>query len=650
MNQLFRKRFEWLSVGLCVLGIVLAGCAGDNKSVAIDGDADTAENETGGEIPGETEEDASEEDSIDIDTDTETDAEADMEPDILEEAEVETEPEPETDIGPEADPDPEPEPEPETEAEPECITAEPFDYTCDMQVPETCPGGMCVAGFCVGPVLNPDRYVDCGNGTCDPCENADVCPADCGESPVMTGTKDYDNDTTITVWVHGFYNKSASEIESMVYGESRGCSGILEEFSTYGINRPCGDTPEGEQLPNHLDKIEYYGAVPAPWFTQNDIDEIEQYSWEGIESLDRYSLILAKFIRHKLTVSGATHVNLTCHSMGCLVTRNMIEHDLEGLASENRFVRWTTSAGVIAGARLARLYDNPTVRDTAALFGLALADFVIMNPDYVMDHVAAWDHNLYQGNNPLFADMILHHTASCDTHIAEALNIELLELNNPTKEPNDGIMYTFDTYFHYQKPEVALHTPDMREVQPTHSFLYVDHMTNPDTDGVALLMTANTFHRRKVRIRLQEIRLWDDRENHAAFDGEHGTAPAEVVVTSKVRFNPYVLETFGKDVLVHDDQIDYRTPYMLVQDMSQVLQPNLPVFEGPVLDEMTQIQVDMKVMEVDQYDRFGLAEWLINPNVELVGFNGLIDLSDQTFEVSSDFATITISVEVLNMY
>ena len=643
MAQLFRMRSGWFLFGLCLLGSLLAGCAGDNKSVTIDGDVDIAEEGDTGEIPVEGEDEIAELEEI-----IDAEAIAETEPDIPEEAEaepeLEAEPEPEADIEPETDP------EPENEAEPECIASEPFDYTCDMQVPATCPGGMCVAGFCVGPVLNPDRYVDCGNGVCDPCESAAQCPADCGEAPEMTGTKDYDNDTTITVWVHGFYNKSASEIASMVYSESRGCSGILEEFSTYGIDRPCGDTPEGEALPNHLAKIEYYGAVPAPWLSQDDIDEIEQYSWEGIESLDRYSLILAKFIRHKLTVSGATHVNLTCHSMGCLVTRNMIEHDLEGLASENRFVRWTTSAGVIAGARLARLYDNPTVRDTAALFGLALADFVIMNPDYVMDHVAAWDHNLYQGNNPLFANMIMHHTSSCDTHIAEALNIELLELNNPTKEPNDGIMYTFDTYFHYQKPDVALHTPEMQEVQPTHSFLYVDHMTNPDTDGVALLMTANTFHRRKVRIRLQEIRLWDDRENHTAFDGEYGTAPAEVVVTSKVRFNPYVLETFGKDVLVHDDQIDYRSPYMLVQDMSQVLQPNLPVFEGPVLDEMTQIQVDMKVMEVDQYDRFGLAEWLINPNQEMVGFNGLIDLSDQTFEVSSEFATITISVEVLDMY
>jgi len=630
---------------ITVFCAAIMACAGGNSSIVIDGDTEPV-------IDGDMEEDAEAAGESPEELEQSAEQEADTEPDLPAELEPENEAEEdmESEADAEADDEPEIEPEEEQETEQECITNDPFDYSCDVTDPSTCPGGMCIAGACVGPVLNPDRWVDCGNNICDPCETAEQCPADCGEPPVMTGEKDFENNTTITVWVHGFYNKSASEIESMVYGDTRSCSGVLGEFSTYGMNLPCGNTPQGESQPNHLAKIEYYGGVPAPWFTDDDIQEIEQYSWEGIESLDRYSLILAKFIRHKLDVSGATHVNLTCHSMGCLVTRNMIEHDLEGLASENRFVRWTTSAGVIAGARLARLYDNPTVRDTAELFGLALADFVIMNPDYVMDHVATWDHNLYQGNNPLFGNMIMHHTASCDTHIAEALNIELLEISNPTKEPNDGIMYSFDTFFHYQKPGVAFVAPNEQEVQPTHTYLYVDHMTNPETDGVALLMTANTFHRRKVRIRLHEIRLWDDRESHAAFDGEHGTAPAEVVVTSKVRFNPYVLETFGRDVLVHDDQIDYRTPHLLVQDMSQVLQPALPIFEGPVLDEMTELHVDMKVLEADQYDRFGLAEWLINPNLELISYNGQIELSNQTIELSSEFVTILISVEVIDMY
>lgn len=137
------------------------------------------------------------------------------------------------------------------------------------------------------------------------------------------------------------------------------------------------------------------------------------------------------YIRHKLDQTGATHVNLACHSYGCLISRYMMENNLLGLAGENRFVRWFTSAGVIAGARLARLYDNDSVREVADLFGIGQGDFVVMNPNFVMDEAATWDHRIRAANSPYLGNMLIHHACGTDPRVAQALNITLLDLNKP---------------------------------------------------------------------------------------------------------------------------------------------------------------------------------------------------------------------------
>jgi hypothetical protein len=532
-----------------------------------------------------------------------------------------------------------------------CSSSGIFDYSCEAGNPDTCPGGMCVLGLCIGPVLDPDRWADCGDDSCGQCETEELCPADCGQPPEMSGEKEYDNDTTITVGVHGFYNKSPDELAQKIYGEAESCSGLIGDIEDYGItDLPCGNTPDGRLAPNQRVAVEYYGGVPADWLTQEQIDEIEQYPYEGTGALQRYGLIVAKFIRHRLDISGATHVNLACHSMGCLIIRHMIENNLEGLAAENRFVRWFTSAGVLAGAQLARLYDNPTIRDGAQLLGMELNDFVIMHPDFVQDITTVWDHKLHAGNNPLLAGMLIHNACACDPHIAEAIGIALLDLNNPDDEPNDGIMYTADEYFHSQNPEASFVTPNQEVLAATHSLVYVDHMTLPNSDAAALKATATLFHSRKVFITLDEIELLNDRENHEPFDGEQGDPPAEIIAQSQIRYNPYILNTFGKDILVHDDQLEYRTSEMFTQDQGTTLQPGLTIFEGPIFDEMDALSLDLLILEVDWYPRRNVHEYILDYHEGLIEFHGQIQLSDNVIELENEFVKVWLKVDVVQLY
>jgi len=537
-------------------------------------------------------------------------------------------------------------------AAPDCPAPAPMDYSCDDKNPmETCPGGYCLAGMCIGPVLDEDPWKDCADGACMPCESAAKCPVDCGAAPEKTGEKEYDNGTTITVWVHGFYNKSPDEMADDVYGKDGGCGGVLDMAPSFGVTRPCGNTPAGGTAPNQFARVEYYGGVPDSWLTAGDIAEIEQYPYEGGPlGLQRYGLVVAKFIRHKLDVSSATHVNLACHSMGCLICRYMIENNIENLAAENRIVRWFTSNGVLAGARLARLFDNPSVQAGAQALGLELSDFILMNPDYVQATACWWDHKLTEGNNPLFSGMLIHHACATDPKIAEAFGIQLLDLDNPGAEPNDGIMYTFDEFFHSQYGAAAFITPNGDIIESTHTYGYFDHMTLPETEGAGLLATAGLFHSRKVVVKLAQIELLDDREADNLFDSEHGTAPADVSWSVKVRYNPYVLETYGKNVLVHEDKPDHRSAPLFQQSQGQILVPGLVLFSGPVLDGMEALHLDFDLLEMDWYPRFGVGEWVFDPDQSLATYVGGIPLQDGVIDVVSEYAKLKLEVRVYQMY
>jgi hypothetical protein len=534
----------------------------------------------------------------------------------------------------------------------DCEALAPFDYTCDLAKPSSCPEGLCVLGICIGPKLDPDKWAACGDGTCEPCEEGGACPADCDPPPALTGEKIYDDPDTITVWVHGFRNISAEEQEKTVYGSDDGCGGLFDDMKDFGFSATCGSTPEGAASPDHVVKVEYFGTIAPDWMSPDDIAEVEAYAWDSPQALQRYALIVAKFIAHRLEISGAKYARIACHSMGCLLTRHLLENDYEGLASGQRIVRWASSAGVIAGARLARLYDNPQVQEIAGLIGLSLWEFVFMHPDSVADYSAVWDHKLYEANSPYLSGLLVHHVGATDPKIAEALNIQLLDLNNPEDEPNDGIMYTADEHFHAQPDALAFHDAEGTPLPPTFSLVHVDHMTLPKTDAFALQALAALYHSRKVTIRLAEVELTNDLESSTPFDGYEGAPPADLLTEVDVRFDPYVKSTFGKDVVVHQTRREHRSSRVWAQEQGDTLDPGEVLFEGPVLDAMQSLWLSVVLIEADLYPAYDILEVFpgMDPDDEVASFSGVVPLEDHTFEVQNGNARMVIEVKVHPLY
>jgi hypothetical protein len=523
-----------------------------------------------------------------------------------------------------------------------------FDYTCSAGDPATCPEGLCILGQCIGPVLDPQRWEDCGDGECAPCELGGVCPADCQAPPVLPA-KDHHAEDTITIWVHGFRNVSPSEFEEMVYGDLDGCGGTLSDLEDFGVYRPCAEDPILGNAPNHYAKVEYFGAQPADWMTPEDIAEVEQYDWKTAAALQRYGLIVAKFIRHRLALSGASWVNLACHSMGCLVLRYAIENDLESLASDGVYTRWSTSAGVIAGARLARLYDNPSVQEVAQAIGFNLSEFVFMNPDYVQDFAAAWDHQLYQGNSPYLRDIYIHHHTGTDPRVSDALNVQLLDLDNPADEPNDGIMFTLDQYFHAQGPLAGVEMADSTVLQAGRTAFYMDHTRLPETQSFALLTAATLFHDRRVQVRLVELELFDDKESAGLFDGQTGTAPAELCPHMTVRYTPSVGPASDQSIVVHETSRAHRSAEVFSASEGGVVEPGTLLFDGPVLDEMQTVRLELSLREVDWYPRFGVFEWALDADEAVLDWAQDVELKDADIEVVQPAARLLLRVRVYSL-
>jgi hypothetical protein len=341
--------------------------------------------------------------------------------------------------------------------------------------------------------------------------------------------------------------------------------------------------------------------------------------------------------------------------MGCLIVMNMIEHNMEDLAASNYFTRWVTVSGAIAGARESNYFDNPQVETLMDAVGISIADFVLLQPEVIKDKVLVWDHRLWECNNPLFREMLIHHICTDDPRNQSFFGqpvLNLLELN----VPNDGVLYTPDMYFHSMAPDVQRHTPLGYSLSSSRTFVYAEHNAAKDDRAIAALATAAMYGKRRVTLSIDRIELKNDLEKDSLFDfSEGGNAPAEIVPEVEVRFNPYILDTFGEDLVVHRETITDRVAGYFTQEEDTVKTSlDYVLFEGPVFDEMTDIWMSLKLTEADAYAAAGINEELLGigqDTKELASWSGSIALkSGDTFEFSNDNVNVRIKVRVINLY
>src|SRR5262249_27096385 len=159
------------------------------------------------------------------------------------------------------------------------------------------------------------------------------------------------------------------------------------------------------------------------------------------------------------------------------------------------------------------------------------------------------------------------------------------------------------TFFAAQAAAVQLVTPDGTHLSPSHTWRHVNHTTIEGDPGAIALAAAGLYHRRRATITIREVMLFHDHESHDPLDlADFGAPPADLVPDVTVRFDPYLPDTFGvTGAVVSERQLDDRSPALFHMSEGDTLDAQQVIFDGPVMDGMTTLSVDVDLREVDHY-------------------------------------------------
>lgn len=441
-------------------------------------------------------------------------------------------------------------------------------------------------------------------------------------------------DKTATIHVHGWNLPGATKTGNV--GDDRGGGGAVDGIRRFSM-LPAGTA--APTAPNQVVATEYYGATFPSYYSAADQAEVK-----ALKGIPRYALIVAKYARQVLARSGAEGVNLTCHSMGCEISRYLIENDVEHLASTGRIRRWVSFAGVVNGATLADIDGGKQLDNIAKLLGLDLIDVEHMNRKWVEQYVASYDHHRVEGNNPAWAGLLVHHIEATDPHIDSALGIPLMDVFGYGKVPNDGIVLDDEMYLHSQADAAKWQTPAGALLPVGQSHHLANHFTITDQPGAQAIAAAALTGSRRARVTLSSVTLIKDHES-----GILDAAPAEVVVESRVRY-PYVKAIDPSDPLLDEVTMERRNAPLFRLSKGATLAPNLLLFDGPVFDAQTSLALGVKLLETDFYPAAGVNENFFSPSASLGELNQEVPLTTGDYTVTTADAKFTVHVAVETLY
>lgn len=449
-----------------------------------------------------------------------------------------------------------------------------------------------------------------------------------------TGAVTLNPDKTATIHVHGWNLPGATKTGNV--GDDRGGGSTVDgirRFSTL----PAGTS--SPTAPNQIVATEYYGAAFPSYYTA--ADQAEVTAQKGIP---RYALIVAKYVRQVLDRSGAEGVNLTCHSMGCEISRYLIENDVGHLVSAGKVKRWVSFAGVVNGATLADIDGGMQLDKIAKLLGLDLIDVAHMNRSWVQQYVAAYDHQRVEGNNPLWSNLLVHHIKATDPRIDSALGIPLMDVFGYGKVPNDGVVLGEEMYLHSQADAAKWATPSGALLPVGQSHHQANHFNITEHVGAQAIAAAALTGKRRARVTLQSLTLYKDHES-----GLFDKAPAEVVVESQVRY-PYVKAIEPSDPLLDEVSTARRNAPLYRLNKGETQTPNYLIFDGPVFDAQTSVALSIKLSETDFYPAAGLNENALAANFRLGELKQEVPLTDGDYTVTTADAKFTVRVAVATLY
>ncbi len=485
------------------------------------------------------------------------------------------------------------------------------------------------------------RLVD-DNDTVADDNNTEVKVVDILPPAIVDLNKTHNPNKTVTVYVHGFSGHGAGKTDT-VYGEDEHES-FMDDIPVF-LALPTINNPKDENKTNVFAATSYYGDTPPSYYTKQDIKDIEAVTEEFGGGIPRYALVVAKYAKHLMKRTGAKQVNFVSGSMGALVTRYLIEKNLEGLAGDKKIARWLTLEGVVNGNYAA---SNDDLLKIVKLFERPNIDVDHMSYDWIEDNLAS---GRTTATSPYYKDILVGHETSTKDDLKEHALTWLLVANGQY-QPNDAYQTVEDTYFH----DIS-DSSKFKGLPPTHSYFHENHLSIKNNKGVWAEIGTFLTSNKRVKITLTKAKIFNKHEHdikikafgHTIFSR---TNPAEVVFSSKI-FSPEVKRRWKINDAISNINIHGAVPGVVKYRHSgdeEIV--NKVLFDDLVLENEKELQLDLDVNEIDQDFRYGVHENLlktVDRDYDYIGSSSVkVPLKEGTYSFKNEYYNYDVKVELFD--
>ena len=420
-----------------------------------------------------------------------------------------------------------------------------------------------------------------------------------------------DPSQTVTIWVHGFGENGAER--HGIYGDDLPLdSGADSLASLAGL--PILVAGTRSPPPDVVAATDYYGDAPPAYYSAADIADVDRVTAQWGGGVPRYALIVAKYARHLLQRSGAQQVNFVSASFGSLVARWLIEKNVEGLAGEGKIARWLSAEGVLCGNWAAS--RDETIKLLQAL-GVSTIDLLHMSYGWI-------EANLHsprtEADNPLYAGILMGTLGSTDDTDRDAALSLAMSLYGEFAS-NDGIQALPDVYFH-----TVTEPSRLLDVPPTLSLFHRGHFDLASDRGARVQLASFLTQRRRVTVTMTSAQVFDLHEIALPY---WDWRPAEIVFESRV-YSPRVEARWGiSEPLSTREKEGAAAPLRRYRQNGETQSFQQVVFDDFVLDDETELRLELHADEIDNDWRYGVLETTETPSYDALGA-GTIRVSTRT--------------------
>jgi len=407
-------------------------------------------------------------------------------------------------------------------------------------------------------------------------------PSSTSQIPVMQQEEVHKVRKTVTLYVHGYDDKGVTYDTTYGYDAYDPLLDRLVELTGFDTLL----TYDPDTFSNIVTITPYYGTQAPDYYTTEDIADIERVTNEYGGGIPRYAMIIAKYVKHVMAISGAEYVNFVSASMGSLVTRWLIEKDVEHLASEKKIGKWYTLEGVIRGNKIA---SNEDLVKYANTFQEQPIDVTHMSYAWIETYL---HHPREEAASVFYQNIEIAQESS--TKADEPFGILM------PKTPNDGYQAVVDTYFATFLPQAKYKGKD-----PAHIYFYQTHLGLKKDDGAWASVATFLLSHKRVKIVLSQATVDDIHEHTYHFNKE-----AEIVFESQV-FSPHIKELWNIDDAIDERMYDSGALpiHKYKKDHENKIFDQV-LFDSYVLKETDTLVLQIAGYEIDQSVKYGVHDEL----------------------------------------